>query len=235
MRHIAIVSIITFVLISCSDNTSKKEGRVFYPYSNDNYDLVEKFEKEDQDDNIIKSPEEYINWVESNKAIISNEKQIGELNFGLLLKPLDYVILNDLDTLSYDSYMLHKNKYDGMQYYVFTIGLKSEQGDLLKSGLASIPNYSQLVEYLAFHIEHDLKLIDGDTELECSMFHFERTYGLRPYVNFMLAFPRQPQSSYSTKTLVYDDKIFNTGIVKLSITSDALECIPFFQEKGEGL
>jgi hypothetical protein len=139
-----------------------------------------------------------------------------------------------MDTQNYQAFLEKKKQYSGMQYYVFSIGLKKGEGDLLKSGLqVEDLEYSQLVEYLAFKLQEDLSLKDGNTVLPCELFHFERDFGLRPFCNFYLGFRVIKGSDTSSKTLIYKDKVYNSGIVKLTIPAERIKAIPHFEVTNE--
>ena len=170
---------------------------------------------------------EYMSWVENNKPFLSSEKTIEGLVFAALYKPTDYCILQEMDSMTYNVFKETGKNYEGMQYFVFTIGLKDGKGDLLKSGLQNENmEFDKLVEYMAFAMQNDITLIDGNTELPCELYHFERDFGLRPFCNFYIGFRKQLHSDSTSKTIVYKDKLFNSGIVKINIPAERIMAIP---------
>jgi len=214
--------ILAFAVCSCKREKVDSVHRVIYPFET----IVTRPVATETILNEIMEPKSFIEWIDEHKPYLASEKQIGKLNFAVLYKPLDYMILSDIDSLNAETYLAKKKEYDNLQYYIFSIGLNSNEGDLLKSGLNTSLDYTQLIEYMSFELQHDLKLFDGNIELPCTLMHFERTFGLRPYVNFMVAFERTKNTDNAEKTLVYDDKLYKVGTVKLKIKKEAITSIP---------
>jgi hypothetical protein len=57
------------------------------------------------------------------------------------------------------------------------------------------------------------------------MFHYERTYGIDPRANFVLAFEKSKQGT-AAKTILFDDKVLGAGPVMLSVSPEDLQNIP---------
>ena len=56
------------------------------------------------------------------------------------------------------------------------------------------------------------------------MSHFERYYGSAPYINLMIGF--ENKNNVCDKTIIFNDIVFNNGIIKLTIKKEAIESIP---------
>jgi hypothetical protein len=100
-----------------------------------------------------------------------------------------------------------------MQYYNLRIELKDGTGELLKHGATSAADYKGRVNYFAFAMQNDIKLVEGDDTVPCLLFHYERAYDVAPYGTFLLAFPL-PKNSKTDRTLIFTDHGFNKGIIK---------------------
>lgn len=173
---------------------------------------------------------EYVKWVEDPAHGLLKKRSLDRYRYSLLYKPGDYMIIKDIDAASikvyeYDSL---RKVYEGLEYYTFSIEDTTMQDELLKSQLGSREEYEQRILYYSFEMQKDIQLISGKDTLPCSLLHFERTYNISPKANFLLGFPVNKNSSKEpeSKTLVYEDRVFKTGIVKLRIEGDALKKIP---------
>jgi len=224
-----------FLTFACTDKQPEQTKRLIYPQPQQDISTVMPTPSTDE------SPvtaEEYLKWIENNRSYLANEKQLGNLNFAVLYKPLDLMVLSDMDTLDFQTYQTIRSGYDSLQYYVFSIGLTSNQGDLLQSGLDRVGDYTELIKYMAYELQHSLMLEEGGQKLNCKLFHFERTFGTRPYVNFMVGFERTPVTETAGKTFIYEDKIYNVGTVKLNIVEEIVLAVPHLkipQAKQEGV
>lgn len=175
---------------------------------------------------------DYVKWVEDPENGLVKTKKLEKYRYSLLYKPTDYMIAKDLASfkiskVQYDSL---QELYKGFEYYTFSIEDTSFQDELIKSGLTSRGEYDQRLMYYSFEMQKDIQLISGTDTIPCSMLHYERTFNISPKANFMIGFPvvtktNKPEEIVS-KTLVYEDKVFKTGIVKLRIEDEALKEIP---------
>ncbi|MES2394411.1 MAG: hypothetical protein V4549_00305 [Bacteroidota bacterium] len=161
-------------------------------------------------------PGDYVSWVEDMQNGLKVEKTIEDFTYTLQYKPLEYLALMELKKDSILTNELEKtiDNYSDLQYYTFRISAPGE-GELLKKKLGSTNEYYHRIQYYSFEMQKDLKLIDGKDTLDCALFHFERVYGLAPYATFVLGFP--PTESMNNKTLFYNEKVFGTGKIYLTV------------------
>lgn len=179
------------------------------------------------------SPVDYVNWIEDESNGVTVRKEIGDYFFAIQYKPLDYLAVKNLRKVAVTEEEISKEKEElkDLQYYTLQIGLNKGGADVLKANLSEGIEYSQRIEYLSFQMQQDLSLVEGGDTLACLLHHFERTYGISPYVNIVLAFERKkeeqiPPVEDEDKTLVFNDQIFDLGRVKLTISGDNLKNIP---------
>src|SRR5690606_10624522 len=109
------------------------------------------------------------------------------------------------------------------QYY--TLKIESLKGtEMMRTNIASEHEYSQRLQYFSDLVQYDLSLEENNDTLTCQLFHFERNYGVAPYNNIVLGFPKPTQES--TKTLVFNDQILGIGKIKLKIEKENIDNIP---------
>lgn len=168
---------------------------------------------------IIESPEPYLQAVEKPEQGLRVEKQIGELIFSLQYKPHLYLAIKELGNNASDSAVkAYMESISDMQYYTFRIQSEKEGEELLKHGISNHTEYDMRVQYCAFRMQEDIKLVDGLDTLYCMLFHFERVYGVAPYATFVLGF--STTGLVQDKTLIFEDKLFNSGKIMLTIPKE---------------
>ena len=181
----------------------------------------------------------YLEWVESEESGLRKSKPIGNYKYSIQYKPWSYIAKRKLRNDNYNVEHL-RAQITGMsdlQYFTLRIGLRSEQGDILESGINDRSQYQERIAYLNAHLNQDIFLLEGGDTLSCVLHHFERDFGLTPYINITLGFQineeekeavlKETRFDYSDKVLVFDDRVFGTGMVKLTILKEDLLGIPF--------
>lgn len=172
-------------------------------------------------------PLTYIKTVEDKESGLKIEKKIDDFSFSLLYKPAQYISLveNQGQIVSKEQFDNRVKELDQMQYYTLQI-TSSKSNELLKAGIQNETEYFKRLEYFMSYMQDDIVLLDGNDTLNCALFHFERNYGIAPYSNFLLGFENRGKNLYEDKTLIYDDKIFGTGKINLTIKSSDISGLP---------
>lgn len=173
--------------------------------------------------------EAYAAWFNAEKENLQSEKEVGDYIFSLQYQPADYLLLLDQrNGLLPDSELTaRRNELAAGQHFTLRIRSKNEGGDFLKNTSSNAAAFNENVNYFAFRMQEQLKLVDSGDTLPCSLFHFERSYGLSPGVTFLLSFPDNgnPEKE-GDKILVYDDEALGLGKVMLTLDGKRLADIP---------
>lgn len=177
---------------------------------------------------------DYIRWVEDSAHGMISKRMIGRIVYRAQYCPVDYSVLREigLDAITSDKLIQGRKENGKTTCMIFTIEDPDHAAELMKSGISSQEAYQERIQYCSFYIQNDLYLIDGIDTLPCRVSHFERTYGIAPYAKFTLLFDKNIQQSKtnqhsdSDKTLVYFDRMFQSGIVKMKIKAEDLAQVP---------
>lgn len=174
------------------------------------------------------APNNYVKWIEDKSNGIKKIKELKPLRLELQYKPIDYLVLRNKEDRQTNANQTAniRSEYEGLQYYQFKIGLVSQSQDLLHFRIKNNNEYSERIEYFSFYVCDDIRLIDGNDTLRSVICHFERTYGLVPYVNLSLAFEVDNSKEIRDKILIYNDQLFGIGPVKIRIKSSDINSIP---------
>lgn len=168
------------------------------------------------------SAEKLVAYVSSLDNGYYKEKEIDEIKFSALLKPIDFIKANE--KLKASSARISDS--DDLQYFDFRISVNDFNMEFLKYDLANASDYPQRVNYCSFGMQNDIYLVDGNDTLPCVFYHFERAYNVVPFGHFVLAFEPTDKDIVKTKTLVYYDRLFNKGIIKLTFLPRDLIKVP---------
>ena len=177
---------------------------------------------------------EYMQWIENEDNGLRVSKTVGNFEFNLQYKPLEYIVLLDKrkEEVSEEELNEGKREFEGLEYYTLSIGSNDKQTGMLKTKLNRSQSHDDRIAYFSYEMQKDLSLIVGVDTLPCTLFHFERTYSLKSNNNFVLAFEipdklkSASQSKALNRTLIYNDRALNTGSVKLKIAGEDLNNIP---------
>lgn len=173
------------------------------------------------------STDEYMSYIEDPANGVTVASRLENFEFGLLYKPLDYIIGLEFrnGVISLDSMSSRKKQLEGFQYY--TLRIRSNQdSEFIRTGLSSENEYYQRLEYMVSNAQDDIVLVEGRDTIPCAIYHFERNYGLSPNTNIVLAFAEGDQNSRKDKVLIYDDKILGLGRIELRILNKNIRRIP---------
>lgn len=197
IRQVIILSLWLLIIHSCSMNTGSKQ-----------------------------SPVELVNWVENPINGLQVSKEVAGFKYRLQYKPLPYLAVKELKSLQVAQTDIDKRvkAMQDMQYFTLQLGT-TEGKDILKTNIEESGDYSKNIEYLSFDIQKDLKLVEQGDTLPCLIHHFERSYGITPFANIVLAF-KNITESVADKTLVFDDQHFGGGIIKLTVKGNDLKNLP---------
>jgi len=171
------------------------------------------------------TPIDYVHWVENPDNGLKQVKNIGNLRFSLQYKPVEYVIANEEKSASLDAVLVHnrKEQLDGMQYFNLRYSLNNSQQNIVKAA-GSIEAQQQLIYYLSYSLQQDIRLVEGNDTLPCQLFHFARNHGLTPHADFVIGF--ESKNEAADKRLIINEKAFNTGTVQFNIASADLNDVP---------
>lgn len=178
------------------------------------------------------APAAYVRWVEGRQSGLTVSQTEGTLDFRLLYRPSDYILLKenmpDKKNLTKKAWKAKKEKMEGVEYYTFSIALNDGRKDLLKSLTHGAEEYEKLLLYFAGQMQQDLRVAAGKDTVKCSLYHFERTYGITSDARFVLGFesPASPEGRKEGRALLFDAWIFGKGIIKLQLKKEDIHTIP---------
>jgi hypothetical protein len=175
------------------------------------------------------TPAALISWSEENNHQ-TKQQEIGELTYTLTHISPDYLAIHELGVdatpAQIDSL---KKDYSEMDYFRLKIEAANHSEELLKYNLQSAEQYDDRVRYCSFNIANDLSLeADNASKVRCGLNHFERAFNAAPFITVMIAFPKTEIKN--NVTVVFDDHLFNKGLIRFSWTAEAFNTFPSVNE-----
>ena len=160
--------------------------------------------------------DEFIKYVENESNNLKTTKEIGDLSFQLQYCPTEYLLLKEYKTDRLPNGMVEQRKKENDSLQMFKLRIKTQKGDdILNYGIGSMEDYHARMEYLSYGFEENIALVTGTDTIFPAIFHFERTYGVAPFADFMMAFNTNIKH-HENFQIIIDDNVFNTGLLKFS-------------------
>ncbi len=161
-------------------------------------------------------PREYMAWVESYDHGLHIKQTSGPFVFDLQYKPSAYVLLQQ-EGLQVSPVKLGQASLETeMQHYTLTLGLADGKGDFLDYQAGNYVEQQQKLYYFSYLFQNDIYMEEGGKKQPCLLFHFERSYDLKPSRTFVLGF-ESPSKGIAPAQIVIHSPWLKTGPVKLLI------------------
>ena len=171
------------------------------------------------------SVKDYLAWVNNPENGLKVSKEIKEYKIELFYKPVEYIAINEQKTTEIDTALFFQRIKEIKDFQYYTLKIESLKGtEMMRTNIASEHEYSQRLQYFSDLVQYDLSLEENNDTLSCQLFHFERNYGVAPYNNIVLGFPKPTQEN--AKTLVFNDQMLGIGKIKLKIEKEKIDNIP---------
>lgn len=169
---------------------------------------------------------DYLSYIKDGDNGLKITKELNNYQFELQYKPVEFIAINEQRTIHVNDTLFKKRvkELEGLQYY--TLKIQSLTGtEMMRTGINSEQEYSNRLQYFSDLAQYDMRLVDGNDTLTCALFHFERNYGVAPYNNIVLAFPKI-EGENNTKTFTFSEQVLGVGKVNLKIAQQDINNIP---------
>lgn len=159
--------------------------------------------------------------LEAEKAHHSMEKKIKAVNFKLIYIPAEQFALREMGDMSaatqagFDSLV---KAYAGLSMFNLEIRVDGFNEELVhyQPGGRAV-DFEKVTAYYAFGMQKDIYIVQSEKDtIPCTVYHYERNYGISPNNNFMLGFEA---ANLKEAVLVYDNDYLKTGPVKFALNA----------------
>ncbi len=169
------------------------------------------------------------------QAFLGEEREKGvygtklkDVNFKLSYIPAEAMALRELGDLSQASQASFDTLvkgYEGLLFFDMEISIDHFSEEMIHYGVTENDDVSfeNRVAYYSFGMQKDIRLIQGMDTIPCTVYHYERNYGISPQNHFMLGFRASPAKDI---VLVYDNQLLATGPVRFALKEQDLTYHP---------
>ncbi len=170
-------------------------------------------------------PTAYRSWVENAANGLKKVQTIGDYEFSLQYKPVDYVALVESRNPNITKQQVQQKQEELKDFQYYNLRIKTNVGtELLASNITQEDEYYGRLNYFVTYAQDDIQLYQGKDTIACGLYLFERNYGLAPYNNIVIGF--KSNDTQTEKTIVFNDRVLGTGPVKFKIRKEDLANIP---------
>lgn len=173
------------------------------------------------------SPGAYLQWVENEANGLRQTRTIGDIKVSLQYKPVDYIVAAEQKTSVLDKPVkTRRNELEGAYYFSLRYALSNGKvKDIMRYDLADEAEYQDRMNYFSFGLQNDIFLVAGKDTLPCVLYNNTRSYGLSPFMDAVIAFPRTHKENDDLQ-LVVNDHVFGSGPLKFTISKSDIESTP---------
>jgi hypothetical protein len=170
---------------------------------------------------------EYVTYIENEDNGLNTSKQIEGLEYHLQYCPQEYLLMKEYKTygLSQKLIDLKKKEAGSLLYFKLRIKDSKGQGDVLNYNIGSNDAYYRRIEFLSYGFEESIALVSSKDTLYPALYHFERTYGVAPYADFLIAFNSEDFLNEDLAVLI-NDRVFDNGLIKFNYKREDLAQLP---------
>jgi hypothetical protein len=216
-RYLILFITFAIILSGCSDPKGYADGE---------NDPAEHEAQENRNTNL--PLDQFVKWVADKENKLIKDKAITDINYQLAYMPQELLAYTELknEDFSKERFEEVKKNYAGMTYFKFRIEIKNGSGELLKYNLQSAQQYNERISYMSFKMQKDIFLVQANDTIYPDLFHFERIFDVAPYATVMFAFDDAKFKSGDEFTIIYNDRLFDKGIIKYNYKSKQLIDLP---------
>ena len=174
-------------------------------------------------------PSDFVQWVKNEENGLFKEKSVQAINVAAQYKPIEYVIANEMRTndIQKKDFDKRKEELEGLQYFDIQLSINQPNYDITNYNVFNEQDKDERLKYLSFGLQNDIHLVDGHDTLSCLLYHFERSYDVKPHRTFVVAFENKEETKkQQDKIVVVDSPIFGTGPIKLKFRREDLGQLP---------
>lgn len=173
----------------------------------------------------VLSGDDYLKFIQEPENGFFLEKRVDDIEFKLQYTTTEYMLINELRKTEIHKEVLDnkKRENEGLLFFKFKIS-STQGGDILSFRSNSQEETYERINYMSYGMEQDLVLVNDKDTIYPSLFNFARTYGVVPYADFIFAF--DSKIGEHDILILFDDKIFNSGLLKFKIDKEDLKNLP---------
>lgn len=173
------------------------------------------------------TPKEYVKWFEKESDLFSKTVIISNYKYTCKFIPWQYKLAKEIEqgvTMQQHADKRRK-ELDGMYYVDINIDLLNKtSGGVMENDVISPEDFNARLYYISYRMQDDIFLVSGNDRRPCSLYLFERNFGLKSSVDISTAFIKIEKDENITVEL--NSQVFRTGIINFEYDKNVFNSIP---------
>ncbi len=166
------------------------------------------------------APEEYRQWVEDPDNGLVQHKEAGDYRYELQYRPLAYSALQhygpSMQSAELDTYTKENG---GLQYLELKLSPKNGK-DLLQFGAQSEEDLQRRAYHFSYRMQERIFLEQQGQRFPCVLYHFERSFDLKPGRTFLLGFAAAPEKTGIDCKVIIEDPFLGSDRLSFHFKQD---------------
>jgi hypothetical protein len=158
--------------------------------------------------------EDYKRTIQANEDL-KMEKHLGAMHYHCEYIPAEYNAIKylrpDIETSGLRDAV---NASLGFLYFKVSVKSTDPENPVMDPTVLDAKEYNGRIQYFNAFAQNNFKVLYGKDTLKCTQYVFENPYNLVTDVRLMLAFRIPDPQPARDVQLVYNDELFNNGLVK---------------------
>lgn len=176
---------------------------------------------------------EYIKWANENEELVK-EYTVEPFIYSARYIPYEFNIAKQIEkgNLSKHETDSLTKEYSSFTSFIFKVSCTDSATTPLRYNVTSNEEFSLKLQYCSFNIINDFRLVVGKDTLQCIDATLVQEYTLRPYSIIVLNFESgliDFKESEKDMTLIYNDYLWGSGILKFKYKNKDLKNIPLLK------
>lgn len=172
-------------------------------------------------------PELYQNCISKEAVHLRKTDENEKIKMEMMYLTPEYSALMSLqgekpDKESWDTLV---KSYAGITQFKLSVSAKGFNDEFIKQDKPEPSVYEERVKYYSFAMQQDVFAVTGKNDtIPCSIYHFERSYGISPISIFLLGFEKLPVGN--DIRIIIKEKVFSEQELKFDFSSDEIKNVP---------
>lgn len=174
-------------------------------------------------------PASYVQWVMNPLNGLQAKVTEGKYNFLVNYLPAEFMIIKEArgKRLGKKEFEEKKDELKNTEYYSLLIDLNNGRKNVVQSLVDDTKTPADdMVKYLAYDLQRDIKLVDGTDTLKCRFLHLEETYEVTSYARFMAVFDVPEKKEKDDRVILLSLPWMNHQKMTFTITKENLLSVP---------
>ncbi len=173
--------------------------------------------------------DDFVQYIHSEDKGLRKVKAIGGFEYNIQYRPYDYIMLMECKG-DWTHYEKEKRGAELKGTSWFSLSIKRSDNEIspLRYGISSLEDYNSRLNYFLNEAERDIWLVYDGKTIQPASYFFENNYNLTAQETIVVGFflPEGELKPVKSMQLCYNDRTFNTGIIKSNFSEEALKNIP---------